>query len=159
MIDSLLQTEPEIRTVGQLTESYGFIEHYRGTAQEDRAILRSLAVERADGVDALRRLSPELSNGLLIQQRIDLGRHLSRVDGEIAEMSIAEFAAAIEAMMRGDEDEYVGPFSPAEWRKRFGDMSESTWRREIKKMRVDKITAKSLRIHRDDVTRYEKNQP
>lgn len=53
-------------------------------------------------------------------------------------------------------DDYIGPLSPAEWRKRFGNMPETTWRREKKKMRIDEISTKFIRIHRDDVARYEK---
>jgi hypothetical protein len=58
-----------------------------------------------------------------------------------------------------EANDYIGPFAPSEWRRRFGKMTETTWRREVKKMRVDVITLKSLRIHRDDVARYEKREP
>lgn len=57
----------------------------------------------------------------------------------------------------GDDEKWIGPDSPAQWQRRF-KMSETTFRRRIKegKLRVQKITDKSILIHRDDVNRYEK---
>jgi hypothetical protein len=54
-------------------------------------------------------------------------------------------------------DEFEGPCSPAEWRKRF-DVSESTFARMRKngELRTQPHSTKRISIHRDDVRRHEK---
>jgi hypothetical protein len=53
------------------------------------------------------------------------------------------------------EDVWIGPQSPKEWCRQFS-FSQSTFTRHIEdgKLRVDQISTKSYRIHRDDVERY-----
>lgn len=53
-------------------------------------------------------------------------------------------------------DEFIGPLSPSEWRKRFGGMTESTWLRRTKdgSIRLEKISSKLVKVHRDDVEKF-----
>jgi hypothetical protein len=69
-------------------------------------------------------------------------------------LEVVDYVDGLICFINSMEDEWLGPLSPAEWQKRL-NMGESTFARRRKSMRVDEITTKSIRIHRDDVARYE----
>ncbi len=77
----------------------------------------------------------------------------ARIPDELSEL--ADYLKGVIALVDRTDDEYIGPASPAEWQKRF-DMPPTTFSRRRKEMRVDVISPKSIRIHRDDVARFEK---
>jgi hypothetical protein len=75
---------------------------------------------------------------------------------KLAEAERALRAAAYHA---GAEPDYIGPFRPSEWAKRF-KISLSTFTRMVKdgKLRVRSENTKRVWIHPDDVQRYSEPQ-
>lgn len=79
-------------------------------------------------------------------------RYAQKLDGYTERMQEA-FAGAMRD--KGEVDEWIGPYSPTEWQKKF-DVSQTEFYRMRKagRVRVRKITTRKLKIHRDDVAAF-----